>query len=58
MKRNRVSPIFAARLRFDMDSAGKIDSWKPGMRPMTEGPRTMPPMISEMTRGWRMAESG
>jgi hypothetical protein len=41
-----------------IDAAGKMEVWKPGIRPITDGPRMMPPMISEMTRGWRILESG
>ncbi|KAI2474379.1 Na-H-Exchanger multi-domain protein [Pyrenophora tritici-repentis] len=58
MKRNRVRPRLATRFRLVIDAWGKIESLKPGIRPMTEGPRMMPPMISEMTRGWRILERG
>jgi hypothetical protein len=58
MNKNKVRPRFATKLRLVIDSAGKMDCLKPGIRPMTDGPRMMPPMISDITRGWRILERG
>lgn len=58
MKRNNVRPMFATRLRFVIEAAGKMEVWNPGMRPMTDGPRMIPPIISDMTLGWRILERG
>lgn len=48
-KRKRTKPMFATRVRFGIDTGGKIAAMKPGIRPMMEGPRTIPPMTSLMT---------
>ena len=50
--------MLATRVSVGMEAAGKMALVKPGMRPMIEGPRMMPPMTSAMTRGWRSLERG
>lgn len=57
-KRKSTRPILAARESVGMEAVGKMASVKPGIRPNTEGPRRIPPMISAMTRGWRILERG
>lgn len=56
--KNRIRPRFATRFRLGIEASGKMASVKPGMRPMTEGPRMTPPITSAMTRGWRILDSG
>lgn len=58
--RNKKStkPMLATSAKLGMASVGKIAFVKPGMRPMIEGPRTIPPMTSAMTLGWRSLERG
>jgi len=58
MNRNKVRPRLATRFRLVIDADGKMESLNPGIRPMTEGPRMMPPRISDITRGWRIFERG
>ncbi len=53
-----MSPTLAARLKVGIEAVGKMASVKPGMRPMTDGPRSMPPITSAMTRGCRIFERG
>ena len=56
--KKRTRPKFATRLRFGMAAAGNIVFVKPGIRPMTDGPRSIPPMTSAMTRGCLILASG
>ena len=56
--KNNTSPRFATSDRFGIDSVGNIASVKPGIRPMTDGPRRIPPMTSAMTRGCHKRDSG
>lgn len=39
--KKRTSPIVAVRLRYGLDSSGKMRSAKPGTLPITVGPSTM-----------------
>ena len=57
-KRNRIRPRLAAVFRTGMEAVGKMAAVKPGIRPNTEGPRRIPPMISAMTRGCLILERG
>jgi len=57
-KRNRMSPKLATRLRPGIAGVGKMACVKPGIRPMTEGPRRTPPSTSAITRGWRRRARG
>lgn len=41
-----------------IEAAGKMASLNPGMWPITDGPRMIPPMTSAMTRGWRILDRG
>jgi hypothetical protein len=50
-KRKRTSPILAVKLKKGSESLGKMCSVKCGIRPRILGPRTIPPMTSEITRG-------
>jgi len=54
--RKSTSPTSAARESVGIGFLGKIALVKPGIRPNTEGPRSIPPMISAMTRGWQISE--
>ena len=53
-----MSPTLAAMLKVGIEAVGKMASVKPGMRPMTDGPRSMPPMTSAITLGCRIFERG
>ena len=55
-KRKRTRPMLAVRVRFGMESLGKMVVVNFGIWPMTEGPRMTPPMTSAITRGWRIRE--
>lgn len=50
--RKMMRARFATLLSTGIESVGKMDAWKLGMRIMTEGPSRIPPMTSAMTRGW------
>ena len=41
-----------------MEAAGKMALVKPGARPRTEGPSSIPPMTSAMTLGCLILERG
>ena len=56
--RNRMRPRLATLVRLGIDSFGKMWFVKPGILPKTEGPSRMPPMISAMTRGCLILDSG
>jgi hypothetical protein len=53
-----MRPRLATSERFGIDASGKMASLNPGTRPITEGPRTMPPTTSAMTLGWRSFDRG
>ncbi len=56
--RNNMRPRLAAVFRTGIEAVGNMAAVNPGIRPKTEGPRRMPPMISAMTRGCLILERG
>ena len=56
--RNKIRPRLAAVFRTGMEAVGNMAAVKPGMRPKTEGPRRIPPIISAITRGCFILERG
>ena len=50
--------MLAAVESVGMEAAGKMALVKPGARPRTEGPSSMPPMTSAMTLGCLILERG
>ena len=57
-KRKRIRPTLAAVESVGIEAVGKMALVKPGTRPRTEGPSSMPPMTSAMTRGCLILERG
>lgn len=57
-KRNRIRPTLAAIEKAGIEAAGNMAFVKPGMRPNTEGPSSMPPMTSAITLGCLILERG
>ena len=50
--------MLAAVESVGMEAAGNMAFVKPGARPRTEGPSSMPPMTSAMTLGCLILERG
>ena len=50
--------MLAAVESVGMEAAGKMALVKPGARPRTEGPSSMPPMTSAMTLGCLILDRG
>ena len=53
-----INSTLTTRDKVGIDAWGKMPLVKPNMRPNTEGPRRISPMISAMRRGWRILERG
>ena len=53
-----MRPTLAAVDSVGMEAGGKMALVKPGARPRTEGPSSIPPMTSAMTRGCLILERG
>ncbi|KAH3682531.1 hypothetical protein WICPIJ_006504 [Wickerhamomyces pijperi] len=49
--KNKMTPKLAIKLRSGIEGLGKQVDVKLGIRPKTEGPKRIPAMTSEMTRG-------
>ena len=58
MNKNSINPRLATLLRTGMEAAGNMESVKPGIRPITDGPSKIPPSTSPTTRGWRRYPRG
>ncbi len=56
--RNNIRPRLAAVFRTGIEAVGNMAAVKPGIRPKTEGPSRIPPIISAMTRGCLILERG
>lgn len=57
-KRKRIKPMLAAVVRVGREATGKMASEKAGICPRTDGPSSIPPMTSAMTRGCLSLERG